>query len=147
MGFAAFLEIGLLRQGGMRFVETDRAPKAVGHYSQAVQAGGFLFLSGQIAIDPKTNASSLFGGDVGRQTALILENVRGILESQGLKPADVVRASVFLSDIGKFSEFDRAYAEFFGPHKPARAVVGVAGLPRGADIEIEIVATFSETGR
>ncbi|OGQ05973.1 MAG: hypothetical protein A2W61_04355 [Deltaproteobacteria bacterium RIFCSPLOWO2_01_44_7] len=124
----------------MQAILTEKAPKPIGPYSQAILANGFLFLSGQIPIDPKTNAVSLFDGDVGKQTELVLKNIQAILDSQKLSLASVVKTSIFLKDLSQFNKVNEIYAKFFGPHKPARTTVEVSNLPKGAAIEIEAIA-------
>jgi 2-iminobutanoate/2-iminopropanoate deaminase len=119
-------------------VHTEKAPKAIGPYSQAIQAGNFLFLSGQIPLDPKTG--ELVKGDIRQQTQRVLENIKGVLESQGLGMDNVVKATIFLKDIGNFNQVNEIYATYFPSSPPARSTVGVAKLPRDADIEIEVVA-------
>jgi 2-iminobutanoate/2-iminopropanoate deaminase len=121
-----------------KVIHTDRAPKAIGPYSQAIQAGNFLFLSGQIPLDPKTG--ELVKGDIGQQTQQVLENMKGVLESQKLGMEDVVKVTIFLKDIGNFNRVNEVYATYFPPPAPARSTVGVAKLPRDADIEIEAIA-------
>jgi 2-iminobutanoate/2-iminopropanoate deaminase len=123
---------------GKRVIHTDRAPKAIGPYSQAIQAGNFLFLSGQIPIDPKTG--ELVKGDIRQQTRQVLENMKGVLESQKLGMEDVVKATIFLKDIGNFNQVNEVYAAYFPSSPPARSTVEVAKLPRGAEIEIEAIA-------
>lgn len=110
-------------------------PEPIGHYSQAVTAGDFLFLSGQISPDPKS-------GDVGKQTAQILKNIAAILAAKKLDLSAVVKATVFLKEISQFAIFNEVYAKIFGPHKPARSCVEVSNLPKGADVEIEVIAYF-----
>jgi 2-iminobutanoate/2-iminopropanoate deaminase len=121
-----------------RVIQTEKAPKAIGPYSQAVQAGDFLFLSGQIPLDPKTG--ELVKGDIGRQTKQVLENIKGVLESQKLGMEDVVKATIFLKDIGNFNRVNEVYSSYFAISSPARSTVEVARLPRDVEIEIEVVA-------
>jgi len=121
-----------------KVIQTDKAPRAIGPYSQAIQAGNFLFLSGQIPLDPKTG--ELVKGDIRQQTKQVLENIKGVLESQGLGMEDVVKTTIFLKDIGDFNEVNGVYATYFPSSPPARSTVGVAKLPRDADIEIEAIA-------
>jgi len=121
-----------------RVIQTEEAPKAIGPYSQAIQAGGFLFLSGQIPIDPKTG--ELVKEDIRQQTQQVLENMRGVLESQSLKMEDVVKVTIFLKDMGSFTQVNDVYSTYFPSSPPARSTVEVARLPRDADIEIEAVA-------
>jgi 2-iminobutanoate/2-iminopropanoate deaminase len=121
-----------------KVIQTEKAPKAIGPYSQAIQAGNFLFLSGQIPIDPKTG--ELVKGDIRKQTQQVLENIKGILESQGLGMENVVKSTIFLKDIANFNQVNEVYATYFPSSPPARSTVEVAKLPRDADIEIEALA-------
>jgi 2-iminobutanoate/2-iminopropanoate deaminase len=123
---------------GKKVIHTDSAPKAIGPYSQAIQAENFLFLSGQIPLDPKTG--ELVKGDIRQQTQQVLENIKGVLESQKLGMGDVVKVTIFLKDIENFNRVNEVYATYFPPPAPARSIVGVAKLPRDADIEIEAIA-------
>jgi 2-iminobutanoate/2-iminopropanoate deaminase len=123
---------------GKKVIYTDRAPEAIGPYSQAIQAGDFLFLSGQIPLDPKTG--ELVKGDIRSQTRQVLENIRGVLESQSLGMKDVVKVTLFLKDIGNFNQVNEVYGTYFPSSPPARSTVEVAKLPRDADIEIEVIA-------
>ena len=121
-----------------KVIQTDRAPKAIGPYSQAIQAGNFLFLSGQIPLDPKTG--ELVKGDIRRQTQQVLENIKGILESQKLGMEDLVKTTIFLKEIGNFNQVNEVYSTFFPSFPPARSTVEVARLPRDVEIEIEAIA-------
>ena len=121
-----------------KVILTDKAPKAIGPYSQAIQAGDFLFLSGQIPIDPKTG--DLIKGDIRQQTRQVLENIKGLLESEGLEMKDVVKVTVFLKDLGSFSQMNEVYANYFSSYPPARSTVEVAKLPRDVEIEVEAIA-------
>jgi 2-iminobutanoate/2-iminopropanoate deaminase len=121
-----------------RVIQTEKAPKAIGPYSQAIQAGNLLFLSGQISIDPASG--ELVKGDIRMQTQRVLENMKGVLESQKLGMEDVVKVTIFLKDMGNFSQVNEVYATYFSSSPPARSTVEVARLPRDADIEIEAVA-------
>ena len=121
-----------------KVIQTDRAPKAIGPYSQAIQAGNFLFLSGQIPLDPKTG--ELVKGDIRRQTQQVLENIKGILESQKLGMEDLVKTTIFLKEIGNFNQVNEVYSTFFPSSPPARSTVEVARLPRDVEIEIEAIA-------
>ncbi len=123
---------------GKRVIQTEKAPKAIGPYSQAIQAGNFLFLSGQIPIDPKTGES--VKGDIRQQTRQVLENIKGVLESQKLGMEDVIKVTIFLKDIGNFNQVNEVYAAYFPSSPPARSTVEVAKLPRDAGIEIEAIA-------
>lgn len=124
----------------MKYVDTQHAPKAVGPYSQAVEAGGFLFCSGQIPIDPATNELALFGGDVSLQTRLVLSNLKAVLAAKGLTLANVVKTGVFLADMNDFAKMNEVYAAEFGAHKPARACIQAARLPKDVKVEIEAIA-------
>jgi 2-iminobutanoate/2-iminopropanoate deaminase len=121
-----------------KVVQTEKAPKAIGPYSQAIQAGDFLFLSGQIPFDPKTG--ELVKGDIGQQTKQVLENIKGVLESQKLGMEDVVKVTIFLKSIANFNQVNEIYASYFPTFPPARSTVEVARLPRDVEIEIEAVA-------
>jgi 2-iminobutanoate/2-iminopropanoate deaminase len=121
-----------------KVIQTQKAPKAIGPYSQAIQAGNFLFLSGQIPLNPKTG--ELVKGDIQQQTQQVLENIKGILESQKLRMENVVKVTIFLKDIENFNQVNEVYATYFPSFPPSRSTVGVAKLPRDADIEIEAVA-------
>jgi 2-iminobutanoate/2-iminopropanoate deaminase len=121
-----------------KVIETEMAPRAIGPYSQAIQAGSLLFLSGQIPVDPTTG--ELVKGDIRKQTHQVLENIKGVLQSQKLRMEDVVKATIFLRDIGNFNQVNEVYATYFPSSPPARSTVGVAKLPRDADIEIEVIA-------
>ena len=123
---------------GKKVIQTEKAPKAIGPYSQAIQAGNFLFLSGQIPLDPTTG--ELVKGDIRKQTQQVLENIKGVLESQGLGMEDIVKVTIFLKDIGNFNQVNEVYATYFPSSPPARSTVEVAKLPRDADIEIETIA-------
>lgn len=124
----------------MKFVSTDSAPKAVGPYSQAVRAGNLIFLSGQIPIDPKTGELALFGGDVAKQTDLVINNLKAVLASEGLGLKNIVKTGVFLKNMGDFARMNEIYAAHFQDHRPARACVAAAELPKGVSVEIEAVA-------
>jgi len=119
-------------------IDTEKAPKAIGPYSQAIRAGNFLFLSGQIPIDPKTG--ELVKGDIRRQTKQVLDNLEGVLGSEKLEMKDVVKVTIFLRDIGNFNQVNEVYATYFPSSPPARSTVQVAKLPRDAEIEIEAIA-------
>lgn len=124
----------------MKDLFTAEAPKPIGPYSQAILAGGFLFLSGQISIDPKTNEVCLFNGDVARQTELVLNNIATVLAAQNLSFENVVKTTIFLTDLSQFGKVNELYARAFGQHKPARSTVGVSALPKGVGVEIEVIA-------
>lgn len=124
----------------LKIVNTDKAPKAIGPYSQAVSAGNLLFCSGQIPIDPVTGELRTFGGDAGKQAELVLRNLSAVLEAEGLGFDNVVKTTIFLSDMEHFSAVNAVYADAFGEHKPARACVAVKTLPKHVDVEIEAIA-------
>ncbi|MBI2092929.1 MAG: RidA family protein [Deltaproteobacteria bacterium] len=124
----------------MKYISTENAPKAVGPYSQGVEAGGFLFCSGQIPIDPKTNELKLFGGDATAQTKLVISNLKAVLSAAGLSLLDVVKTTVFLADMNDFAKMNEIYAAEFGTHKPARACVQAARLPKDVKVEIDAIA-------
>jgi len=119
-------------------ISTDRGPKAIGPYSQAIKANGFIFISGQIALDPKTN--QLVEGDIRVQTERVLENLKGIVEAAGSSFDRVVKTTVFLKDMGEFAAMNEVYARFFPKDPPARATVEVARLPRDVRVEIDLIA-------
>jgi 2-iminobutanoate/2-iminopropanoate deaminase len=119
-------------------ISTPNAPAAIGPYSQAVRVGNLVFVSGQIPLDPATG--QLVGGDIGVQTEQVLENLAAILEAAGSSLAQVVKATVYLRDLGEFGRMNEVYAKFFRENPPARATVQVARLPREAALEIDVVA-------
>lgn len=119
-------------------ISTDKAPKAIGPYSQAVETGNLLFVSGQIPIDPKTN--QLSEGTIKEQTRLVLENIGEILKAAGYGYENVVKTTCLLSDIKDFGDMNEVYGEFFKTNPPARSAFAVKDLPKGAKIEIETIA-------
>ena len=119
-------------------VQTDKAPKAIGPYSQAIIANGFVFCSGQIPIDPATG--NLLNGTIEEETRQVLKNLGAVLEAAGSSLDDVVKTTVFLKDMDEFAKMNAVYAEFFKAPSPARATVQVARLPRDVKVEIEAVA-------
>ncbi|MCC7207835.1 MAG: RidA family protein [Anaerolineae bacterium] len=119
-------------------VVTDDAPKAIGPYSQAIVANGFVFCSGQIAIDPTTN--TLVEGDVAVQARRVLMNLKALLEDAGAALESVVKTTVFLHNMGDFEAMNAVYAEFFKDSPPARSTVGNLNLPRGVLVEVEAIA-------
>ncbi len=120
------------------FVATDKAPGAIGPYSQAVAADGWLFCSGQIPIDPQTG--ELVGGDIGVQTDRVLKNLTAVLEAAGASLSRVVKTTVFLADMNDFAGMNEVFARHFGGHRPARAAVAVRTLPKNVSVEIEAIA-------
>jgi 2-iminobutanoate/2-iminopropanoate deaminase len=121
-------------------VLTDKGPKPIGPYSQAVKSGGFLFASGQVALDPHCN--EFFGGDVRQQTERVMENIKAILEAGGSKLNHVVKTTVFLKDMNDFAAMNEVYAKYFIAAPPARSTVQVARLPKDALVEIEVIASL-----
>ncbi len=118
-------------------ITTDQAPAASGAYTQALSAGPYVFLSGQIALDAQ---GRLVEGDIVIQTCQVIANLKAVLAAADLSLKDVVKTTVFLADIADFPEFNRAYGEFFPQHPPARTTVQAAGLPRGVAVEIDAIA-------
>ncbi|HSJ75697.1 MAG TPA: RidA family protein [Gemmatimonadales bacterium] len=123
------------------FVSTAGAPKAIGPYSQGVIANGFLFTAGQVALDP--DKGELVPGGITEQTTRALENLRAILKQAGSDFSQVVKTTVFLVDMADFTSMNEIYGKAFGQHRPARSTVAVAALPRGARVEIEVIAAVS----
>lgn len=123
-----------------KVVSTDMAPKAIGPYSQAIKANGFLFVSGQIPLDAITG-QIVYGG-IEIQTYQVLNNLKAILEHEGLSFVNVVKTSVFLNSMNDFSKMNKIYGEFFPSEPPARACVEVARLPRDVNVEIELIAAY-----
>ena len=122
----------------MDFIATNDAPHAIGPYSQAIRSGNMLFLSGQIPLDPKSG--NLIDGDFAAQSRRVFDNLRAVLRAAGADFKHVTRATVYLTDLGNFQTLNSIYAEYFGNHKPARSTVGVASLPRGAQVEVDLIA-------
>ena len=123
-------------------ISTDAAPRAIGPYSQAMRAGGFLFLSGQIALDPRRE--QLVGGDIKQQTRRVLENVKALLQAAGSSLNRVVKCTVFLADMNDFGAMNEEYGSFFQEEPPARTTVAASRLPRGALVEIDVIALAGE---
>ena len=119
-------------------IATDRAPKAIGPYSQAVCANGFVFVSGQIAIDPKTQ--QVVAGNASVQTERVLENLKAIVEAAGSNLQHVVKTTVFLADMNDFTAMNEVYGRYFTAHPPARSAVQVSRLPRDVRVEIDLIA-------
>jgi 2-iminobutanoate/2-iminopropanoate deaminase len=119
-------------------VSTDHGPKAIGPYSQAVKANGFVFISGQVALNPATG--QLVEGGIAEQTERVLENLRGIVEASGSSMHKAVKVSVFLKDMNEFAAMNEVYARFFPSAPPARSTVEVARLPKDVRIEIDLIA-------
>ena len=121
-----------------KVISTEKAPKAIGPYEQAIQVGDFVYASGQIPLDPKTG--NLVEGGIAVQTRRVMENLKGVLEASGSSLDRVVKATVFLKNIGDVAAMNEVYGEYLGHSKPARSTVAVAELPRGALVEIDLIA-------
>lgn len=124
----------------MKEIDTPRAPKAVGHYSQATRVGNLIYCSGQISIHPRTNEVMRFDGDAGKQAVQVLKNLAIVLRAAGGKLGNVVKTTVYLTNINDYGLVNAAYAKTFGNHYPARACVQVARLPKNVQVEIDAVA-------
>ena len=119
-------------------IATEKAPRAIGPYSQAVKAGGFVFCSGQIPLDPATG--ELSGGNISEQTGRVMENIAAVLTAAGLTFGDVVKSTIYLADLADFAAVNEVYGKRFHSDPPARSTVEVKGLPKGAGVEIEVIA-------
>lgn len=119
-------------------VSTNKAPKAVGPYSQAVKMGDFLFCSGQISINPETN--EVFTGDIKTQTQMVLKNIEGVLAAANFGFENIIKTTIFLTDMNDFAVVNEIYASVFKAEPPARSTVAVAALPKGVNVEIEVIA-------
>ena len=122
-------------------ISTDKAPGAIGPYSQAIKCGGFLFCSGQI---PLTPSGELVTGSIEDQTKQVMINIGGVLREVGLQYEDIVKTTIFLSSMDHFAKVNEVYGGVFEKDPPARSTVAVAGLPRGVDVEIEVIAAFDK---
>ena len=122
----------------MDLIATPHAPGAIGPYSQAIVANGFVYTAGQIALDPATG--QVVEGGITEQTTRVMANLKAVLEAAGSSFSQVVKTTVFLMDMADFTAMNEVYATAFGDHKPARSTVAVSGLPRGVRVEIEVVA-------
>ena len=121
-------------------IATDKAPQAIGPYSQAIRAGGFIFCSGQIALDPETG--ELVEGGVDTQTERVLENLLGVLREAKMGLENVVKTTVYLADLADFAEMNEVYARYLGDRAPARTTIQAAGLPMGVRVEIDVIAAY-----
>jgi 2-iminobutanoate/2-iminopropanoate deaminase len=119
-------------------IQTEQAPAAIGPYSQGIRAGGWLYVSGQIGLNPASG--ELVGNDFAGQAQQVLDNLSRVVEAAGLALTDVVAVDVFITDMARFAAFNQIYERHFSPHRPARAVVEVSALPRGALVEVKCVA-------
>ena len=121
-----------------KIIHTDHAPKAVGPYSQAIQLGDMLFCSGQISIDPKTQ--EVFTGDIRKQTEMVLANIEAVLKASELNFSHVVKTTIFLTSMADFAAVNEVYGKVFEKNPPARSTIAVVGLPKGVNVEIEVLA-------
>jgi 2-iminobutanoate/2-iminopropanoate deaminase len=121
-----------------QIILTDEAPKAIGPYSQAVRAGNLVFLSGQVPLDPKTGEALL--GDIADQTTRVMENLGAVLRASGASFHEVVRSTIYLTNLADFAKVNEVYGNYFSTEPPARATVEVSALPRGAAVEIDMIA-------
>jgi 2-iminobutanoate/2-iminopropanoate deaminase len=121
-----------------KIIATSDAPAAIGPYSQAIRSGNFIFCSGQIPLEPKSG--QIVSDDIGDQTRRVLDNISGLLKSEGLSLADVVKTTIFLTDLGNFQIVNEIYGSYFKNQPPARSTVQVSALPKGARVEIEVIA-------
>ncbi|GFN34504.1 RidA family protein [Tepidimicrobium xylanilyticum] len=124
----------------LNFIVTDKAPAAVGPYSQGVKTDSFIFTSGQLPIDPKTG--ELSKGNIEKETRLCLENMLAVVEAGGANLKDIAKVNIYITNMDDFSLINKVYEDFFQGHKPARSCVQVAKLPKDADIEIEAIAVL-----
>ncbi len=122
----------------MRVIATNAAPKAIGPYSQAIATEQLIFTAGQVALDP--NTGELVGRTTAEQTEQVFANLRAVLSAAGTSLAKVVKTTVYLADMADFAQMNEVYAKHFGSHKPARSTVQAAGLPKGARVEIDVIA-------
>jgi 2-iminobutanoate/2-iminopropanoate deaminase len=125
-----------------KIISTDQAPAAIGPYSQAVRSGNFLFCSGQIPLDPKSG--EIVSGDIATQTRRVLDNIAAVLRADGLTFDNVVKTTIFLTDLGDFQTVNEIYGSYFKQDPPARSTVQVSALPKGAKIEIDAIADTGE---
>jgi 2-iminobutanoate/2-iminopropanoate deaminase len=123
-----------------KYVSTSDAPRPIGPYSQGVISGGFLFCSGQIALDPQTG--QIVEGDVAAQTERVLQNLVAVLREAKMGPENVVKTTVYLADMADFPKMNEVYGRFLGQKPPARTTIQAAGLPRGVRVEIDVIAAF-----
>lgn len=122
----------------IKMISTDQAPQAIGPYSQAIQAGNFIFLSGQIPVNPETN--EVVEADIRTQTIQVMKNIQSILQTEGLDMTDIVKTTIFVKDLQEFSAINEEYGQVLGSHRPARSTVEVSRLPKDVLIEIEAIA-------
>jgi len=125
-----------------KIISTNEAPSAIGPYSQAVRSGSFLFCSGQIPLDPKSG--QIVPGDINVQTRRVLDNIAAILRAEGLNFDSVIKTTIFLTDLGDFQTVNEIYGSYFKQNPPARSTIQVSALPKGANVEIEVIARVEE---
>ena len=125
----------------MDFISTDRAPRAIGPYSQAVVHSGLLYSAGQIALDP--GSMELVAGDTAAQTEQVFANLKAVLSAAGANLSSVLKTTVYLADMADFQPMNAVYARHFGEHRPARSTVAAAALPKGARVEIDVIAVVA----
>jgi len=121
-----------------KIISTSDAPAAIGPYSQAIRSGNFIFCSGQIPLNPKSG--EMVSDDISAQTRRVLDNISGLLKSEGLSLGDVLKTTIFLTDLGNFQIVNEIYGSYFNNQPPARSTVQVSALPKGAKVEIEVIA-------
>jgi len=126
-----------------KIISTDEAPGAIGPYSQAVRRGSLLFCSGQIPLDPKSG--EIVSGDIATQTRRVLDNIAAVLRAEGLTFDNVVKTTIFLTDLRDFQTVNEVYSSYFKQEPPARSTVQVSALPKGANVEIEVIAVSDDT--
>ena len=126
-----------------KIISTNEAPAAIGPYSQAVRTGNFLFCSGQIPLDAKTG--QIVSGDIAAQIRRVLDNIAAVLQAEGLTFDNVVKTTIFLTDLGDFQTVNEIYGSYFKQNPPARSTVQVSALPKGANVEIEVIAVSEQT--
>ena len=124
-----------------KIIKTHKAPQAIGPYSQAVKSGNFIFASGQIPLDPVSG--EMVENDVKKQTERVMENIKGLLESENLTMANIIKTTCFLTDMANFAAFNEVYATYFPENPPARSTVAIKSLPKDALVEVEIIAVIS----
>ena len=128
-----------------KIISTNEAPAAIGPYSQAVRSGSFLFCSGQIPLDPKSG--QIVAGDIIAQTRRVLDNIAAVLRAEGITFDNIVKTTIFLTDLDDFQLVNEVYASYFKQDPPARSTVQVSALPRGAHVEIEVIAAVEQAER
>ena len=124
-----------------KIIKTHKAPQAIGPYSQAVKSGNFIFASGQIPLDPVSG--NMAENDIKKQTERVMENIKGLLESENLTMANIIKTTCFLTDMANFAAFNEVYANYFPENPPARSTVAIKALPKDALVEVEIIAVIS----